>query len=341
MDIERLKEHILNNNLIPIILDAVGCHHITEKSNYYSAANPDGDNPTAIIVYKNEYLTAINYTRDILNGRSFSSDIFTLIEYIKQYSFFETLKWVCQEIGIDYYTDFDNDLPQSIKITNELLAALQGNELLEHEKPLAPISEKILSYYLPCVNDYFLKDGVSYNTQLMFEMGYDPFSNRITIPIRDEIGTLVGVKGRLFKDKIQDGENKYSYLEPCARSQILYGLDKSYDFIKCKRQCYVVEAEKGVMQLWNMGYYNCVSTGGKNISKCQIEKLTRLCADIVFVFDKDVEIKELFNIADRFVDGVKLYALVDQTGTILPEKYSPTDKPEYFEELKKNIVLLK
>ena len=95
------------------------------------------------------------------------------------------------------------------------------------------------------------------------------------------------------------------------------------------------------MQLWNAGYKNCVATSGKKVSKSQIEKLTRLCVDIVFVFDKDVTEDELEELANRFVDGVSLSAIIDRNG-ILSDKESPTDNIEKFKELcSKSIVKLK
>ena len=37
-------------------------------------------------------------------------------------------------------------------------------------------------------------DGISYETQQEFEIGYDELTNRITVPIRSEMHDLVGVK---------------------------------------------------------------------------------------------------------------------------------------------------
>ena len=50
MDIEMLKEHILENDLIPKILEELGCHHIRKKDGYFQCANPDGDNVTAVFM---------------------------------------------------------------------------------------------------------------------------------------------------------------------------------------------------------------------------------------------------------------------------------------------------
>lgn len=212
----------------------------------------------------------------------------------------------------------------------------QGNYDQE-EKPLKPIPEKILTYYKSYLNDMFLNDGISYDTQKEFEIGYDEYSNRITIPIRSEIGNLVGVKGRLFKSQIEEWEQKYIYLEPCARSKILYGLHKTYPYIKREGKCYIGESEKFTLQLWSMGYYNSVGIGGKKISSQQIEKLTRLGVDLIFCFDKDVSKKEIEEIADRFIDGVNIYYIYDDKN-ILNEKESPSDSQEKFEYLLKNCL---
>ena len=331
MDIESLKEYVLENDLIPVILEGLGCHHIRHKDGFYQCANYDGDNTTAVCVYENTNLTTINYTRDIRQGRN-SSDLISLVEYYKNESFPYAVKWICDEIDVDYYKDFDEDLPESLQITKMLLELRDGEECEEPEKPLKPISERIISYYKPYVNDMFKNDGVGYETQREFEIGYDEYSDRITIPIRDDLGNLVGIKGRYFYRNVPENEMKFIYLEKCARSQILYGLYKTIPFIKQKNRVFVVDAEKGVMQLWQAGYFESVATGGKKISKCQIDKLTRLCVPVIFVFDKDVEQSELKDLADRFIDEVEVYALIDKDG-ILSEKESPTDNIEKFELL--------
>lgn len=340
MDIESLKERILEEDLIPVVLEELGCHHIKHKDGFFQCANPDGDNTTAVCVYENTNLTTINYTRDIANGRK-GSDLISLVEFYKNESFPYALKWICDVLDIDYYSDPNENLPESLKLTKMLLELQENDNTEEDEKPLKPIDEKILSYYKPFVNEMFAEDDVSYETQTEFEIGYDDESNRITIPIRDDLGSLVGVKGRYFYRDVPEGVNKFVYLEKCARSQILYGLYKTIQFIKQKRRVFVVEAEKGVLQLWNAGYYESVSTGGKKISQSQISKLTRLCVPIIFVFDKDVKKEELEYIAKRFIDEVEVYALIDEDNILL-EKQSPTDDMKKFEKLlKENIYKLR
>ena len=332
MDIEILKEHILENNFIPTILEELGCHHIRKKDGYFQCANPDGDNVTAVCVYENTNLTTINYTRDISNGKNIHTDLISLVEFYKNETFPYAVKWICDVLDIDYYSNLDEDLPKSLQLTKMLIEMQSVDTEAETEKPLKPIPEKILSYFKPYVNDMFNEDGVSYDTQAEFEIGYDEFTNRITIPIRDDLGNLVGVKARYFYRQVPEDEQKFMYIEKCARSQILYGLYKTINFIKKAQRVFVTEAEKGVQQLYDKGYLEAVATGGSKISKSQIDKLTRLCVPIIFVFDKDITKEELDDIASRFIDGTEVYALIDTIG-ILNEKESPTDNISKFEQL--------
>ena len=332
MNIEILKEHILENNFIPTILEELGCHHIRKKDGYFQCANPDGDNVTAVCVYENTNLTTINYTRDISNGKNIHTDLISLVEFYKNETFPYAVKWICDVLDIDYYSNLDEDLPKSLQLTKMLVEMQSVDTEAETEKPLKPIPEKILSYFKPYVNDMFNEDGVSYDTQAEFEIGYDEFTNRITIPIRDDLGNLVGVKARYFYRQVPEDEQKFMYIEKCARSQILYGLYKTINFIQRSQRVFVTEAEKGVQQLYDKGYFEAVATGGSKISKSQIDKLTRLCVPIIFVFDKDITKEELDDIASRFIDGTEVYALID-TINILNEKESPTDNISKFEQL--------
>lgn len=329
-----MKEYILENNYAPVILEKLGCHHIKDKGDYISCANKDGDNPNAITLYLNASLTVVNYTRT-LNANKKSHDIFDLAEFYLNVNFFEAVKQLCDWIDLDYYKDWNEDLPESLRITKMLMELENTSSIDEDNTPLKPIPESILSYYYPYVNDMFANDNISFTTQRLFEIGYDPQTNRITIPIRDELNNLVGVKGRLFKKELDDDDLKYLYIEPCNRSKILYGLNVALPYIQQCGFVYVLESEKGVMQLWSMGIYNCVATGGKKISQVQIDMLSRLCVDIVFCFDKDVEQNELEEIADRFIESVDIYCLLDKDG-VLNEKESPSDSPDKFKHLVEN-----
>ena len=326
MDVRELKEYIYENKYVEQILESIDCHHIKfhSGSGFWTCANFDGDNTKAIVLYNNEYLMCTNYTRQMIKGTR-STDIVDLVCFNKNMSFPEGLKFICQEIGIDYYHDFDEDIPESFRIL-KMLDDMNSNLSVEKDTPLKPISEHILAYYKPYVNSLFYEDGVGFETQREFEIGFDEESNRYTIPIRSELGHLIGVKGRYFYRDVPENENKYVYLEPCSKSKILYGLNKTNDYIQQNGRVFVVESEKAVMQLWDYGHKTAVSSGGKKISQYQIDLLVRLGVKIILCFDKDVQNEELEEVADLFPDGVPVYYMYD-TDNILEQKESPSDNP--------------
>ena len=333
MDIRDLKEEILNRDLLPDILSELGCHHIQDKGDYYTCGNRDGDNPKSIVIYKNEYIGCINYTRQITkNGRS--ADIFDLVAYFEDCSFAEAMKFVCDLAGINYYGE-RTDLPESLQILR-MLKDMNIDDCNEDNSPVKPISEKILSYYLPYPNKMFQDDGIALDVQREFEVGYDPCSGYITIPIRDSLGTLCGIKGRYFGEP-DEFHSKYTYLEKCNKSKILYGYWQNKEYIRQNRYVYVLESEKAIQQLATMGVRSCVSTGGKTISKCQIEEIIRTGCTPIFAFDKDVDEEELTSIASMFMNGIDVYAIIDKEG-ILDEKESPSDSPEKWLKLVNNHI---
>ena len=333
MDIRDLKEEILNRELISDILSEIGCHHISDRGEYFTCGNRNGDNPKSIVVYKNEYLGCTNYTRQIVKGGR-SADIFDLIAYSENCTFAEAMKFVCNFAGIDYYGE-PQDIPESLQII-KLLKAMSIGDDNEDDSPVKPISEKILSYYLPYGNRQFEIDNISLEVQSEFEVGFDPASGYITIPIRDSLGTLCGIKGRYFGEP-DEWHSKYTYLEKCNKSKILYGHWQNRNYIKNSKSLIVVESEKAVQQLATIGYRNAVSTGGKTISKYQVEEIIRTGCTPIFAYDKDVQEDELKEIASMFMDGISVYAIIDKNN-ILDEKESPSDTPVKWHHLIKNNV---
>lgn len=337
MDIKELKYYIYENKYVEQILESIGCHHIKYhiSSGYWTCANATGDNNGAIVLYDNEYLMCQNYTRQMIKGTR-KTDIVDLVCYTKDLTFPKGLKLICEEIGMSYYHDFEEDIPESFKIL-KMIDEMNSHSVGEKEQPLKPISENILSYYKPYVNDLFFNDHIDYDTQKTFEIGFDEESNRYTIPIRSELGDLVGVKGRYFTRDVPKGEKKYIYLEPCAKTKIIYGLYKTIEYIKSTGRIYVGESEKFTLQLWSYAYRNGGGTGGKKLSQCQIDMLVRLGVMIVLCFDKDVTKDELETLADRFPDGVPLFYMFDEDN-ILEEHESPSDDPSKWQYMIKNNI---
>ena len=84
-----LKKYIYENNKIEYVLDSIGCTHIKFHDNkyggYYSAARPDGDNLSGVIINNNQWLNYGSFSKgvDIQDGH----DIYYMLEREKKYKF--------------------------------------------------------------------------------------------------------------------------------------------------------------------------------------------------------------------------------------------------------------
>ena len=329
METSELKRYVFENDYVVPILEEINCHHINEASTYWTCANHDGDNTKAITVYKEDYLGVVNYTRQMTSDNR-STDLIDLVAYETDSDFVSAIKLICNVCGLDVYHDFTEELPKSLQIIR-LMKEMKQEENEDEVQPLRVLSPSVVNYYGCYLNNQFLDDHIGWITQREFGLGYDSFTNRITIPIISEFGDVVGIKGRLLTESDID-EPKYTYLERCPKGVILYGLDKTLPYIQESGEVYVFEAEKSVMQCWDFGVKNTVATGGKSISRHQADMLVRTCAKIIFCYDQDVGIEEIENIAKIFPVGVPIYCKYDKTG-ILKDKASPSDEEATFKRL--------
>jgi hypothetical protein len=339
LNLQELKERIILDEKIELILQELGMHSIREHDKYFTCGMPDGDNKKSTVIYKDN-LNVEAYTRNIKDQYG-ASDIISLVTYIKGTYFSQSVKWICDVCGYSYYGDDQNE-SKLAKWVREMWKSSSELHDEENEK-LQPIDKSILKYFGRYANPMFLNDGISYETQWEFELGFDLEYHMITIPIYDELNYLVGIKGRLYKEKIEENESKYFYLFSCAKSKILYGLHKTLPYIKESGEVIVCESEKGVMQLWSMGFKNAVAISGHILSRTQVQKLTHLNVPIVIAYDqgaeigKDGKVDKAFyrNEFNKFLPQQQIYCVYDKEG-ILESKESPMDNMEKWNYLYKN-----
>lgn len=139
VDVQSLKEYILDNEKLPEILQEIGCHSIHDHGGYITCGNKTGDNKSAIVIYLNENLTVVNYTRTMTSSKR-TTDIFDLICYNEDYSFPEALKFCCNLFGLDYYQE-PEEVPESLQIL-KMLQQMATEEDDFDDTPLKPIPEK-------------------------------------------------------------------------------------------------------------------------------------------------------------------------------------------------------
>ena len=115
---------------------------------------------------------------------------------------------------------------------------------------------------------------------------YDRFRDRITFPIRDTRGRVVGFGGRVLDDE------KPKYLnspetEVFQKSRELYGLFEARRALRELPRLLVVEGYMDVVALAQHGIPNAVATLGTATGQTHYEKLFRYTREIVCCFDGD------------------------------------------------------
>ena len=190
MNVLKINEMLSNNDeRLLQILEALGFENIREKNNsnggYFVFPNLNGDNKGAINVYKKS-LNYINYTR----GKK--GNIYTLIMDVKKINFPKALDYVVNTLNLDK-TQFDTKIEYPFNgFYLDLLRAESEPELSMKTYDLS-----ILNEYSNKYSQLFYEDGIDYVSQQEFGVGYDIWSNRITIPEFTFDGKLCGIMGRL------------------------------------------------------------------------------------------------------------------------------------------------
>ena len=165
---------------------------------------------------------------------------------------------------------------------------------------------------------------------------YDRFRNRVTFPIVNQSGRVVGFGARTLDP---DGKPKYlnSPESPIyQKSRLLYGLFHARDALRTEGAVYVVEGYMDVLRLVQEGIENVVATCGTALTREHGEQLRRHAERIVLVFDgDDAGVNAAFRAGD-----VLLGSGIEPTVALLPagedpDTYVASEGPDAFRDLAK------
>lgn len=164
---------------------------------------------------------------------------------------------------------------------------------------LLPIEESILGLFEYCPIQ-LLKDGFNEDTLYHFEVGFDQWHQRITYPLRDIKGTLVGISGRAIHEgqlpryKVYTKEYELWKLPPRDEPDkrcLLWNAHHVYPEVYLRRPgdsaVVVVEGFKAAMWLWQCGIRNVVALLGSYLSWEQGWMLERLGATVILFLDNN------------------------------------------------------
>ncbi|WP_211747938.1 hypothetical protein [Paenibacillus sp. Marseille-Q4541] len=331
--LKQLKERIYNEGTIGQLLEELGCdnikiHNGRSGDDLVTARLPSSNNARGVQIYMSPNL----HTE--LVGRGISGDIYALVGYLlydcKNFDevrtkLYQIKTYICNALGYEHTSNDFNDEPKND--WNWWLRDIQKQRAKVYEVTQNPlldssVLEELLTY--PWYGWY--KEGINIETQIEFGIGFHIPTSRVSIPIHNNKGELIGIKGRYVgQEKDLLDHKKYSYIYPCSKTIELFNYHRAIKYIMEKKKVYVVEGAKSVMQLWSWGIKNAVSIEGDKISPVQVKLLKELGLDIdlIFMWDKGKDEDFIKNQLRQFKSRRVLY-LYDNKDRFL-DKQSPVD----------------
>lgn len=157
-----------------------------------------------------------------------------------------------------------------------------------------------------CPKDAKLVDSVHISNEIADQLhlknrgGYDFFSGRITIPIRDRQQRVIGFTARAF-----DSEDVAKYMNSkdsliYSKSKSIFGVDTAWRKMAQTGICYVVEGAPDCMRLQSIGVENSVAPLGTAWTEEHFTQLKRVVSHLCFLPDADPPKK-----GERFGPGTK------------------------------------
>lgn len=338
MNVNSLSEKLSNNvDLIIKILESLNYSQIKYNSskNELRFARGEGRNPSSI-VFNVETLFYFCFS---LNERG---NIYSLVMKQKDYNFPRALEYIADLLGFE-----KSDLNHATKAPFGGFYKRLIREIQEPETSMQTYREDILEEYNGKFNTMFFKDGISYETQAKFNVGYDIWTNRITVPEYTLDGKLCGIMGRSI-DSNCPKEERWLPIIPCSRSLTLYGYHTNYGNIQNKNLCVVGESEKFTQQLDSFGCYIGLASCGCHLSDTQAKYIKSLLVDkTILAYDEGLEEEYIREEAKKLkvsnaIFSNKVGYVLDKENIIIPKgsKGSPSDYGKNkFSYLIKNCVI--
>lgn len=238
-------------------------------------------------------------------------DIFTFTEEIEGVDFPTALREMAEKAGVK--------LPERSGVKREPTDKLfeineQACELYEKEL-WKDANKKILKYLLdrgmeektiktfrlgfaPQSGDIIMKElgGIGYSNEDLLKAGIakerngrvlDQFFNRITFPIMNAGGRVVGFTARVLDDTLP----KYVNTPETAiyhKSSVLFGFDKAKEQIRKQNHVIVVEGQMDAIFSHQAGVNNVVASSGTALTEAHLDLIKRFTKNIKMSFDVDM-----------------------------------------------------
>ena len=289
-----------------------------------------------------------------------TGNVFTFVAEYENVSFIEAVAIVAQKSGIDIdvgefkqetvsqYKEEHKIMELANKFYQNNLKTAAGEDALKYLTDRGISEEVIKSAGIGLSLDspdalLNLLTKKNYDVKLLQELGlvnqvngktYDVFSRRITFPLWDKDGNIVGFSARIYRG--EKDASKYMNSKETKifkKGETLYNYHNAKDEAKRKKEIVVVEGFMDAIRLMVSGITNVVALQGTAMTTEQISLLKKLRAKVILCLDNDnAGLLATANNGEELVkNGVETF-VIRLSGEKDPDEYIVANGKEAFLE---------
>jgi len=238
-------------------------------------------------------------------------DVFTFAEEIEGIDFPTALRELAEKTGVKLpeHSNIKKEPTDKLFEINEQTCEVYEKELWksENKKVLKYLADRgmedetIKAFRLgvaPVNGDIIVKEltTLGYTTEDLIKTGVakdrngkilDQFYNRITFPIMNAGGRVVGFTARVLDDSLPKYVNTPE-TPIYHKSQVLFCFDKAKEQIRKQDHAIVVEGQMDAIFSYQAGVKNVVASSGTALTETQLDLIKRFTKNIKISFDVDM-----------------------------------------------------
>lgn len=288
-----------------------------EKNGEYWALSPLKDENTPSFSVRKETNTFYDFSSGI------GGNVLTFIRYHDRLGYSDAIA------KLKEYAGFNGTVATHKKISaTEVARRFASPKKTHKECKLTTLPDDYMERYEKKEDKLtaWMAEGISRASLDKFQVYYDSFSDRLVYPIRNIDGKIINVGGRTLDEKWKEKKlRKYTYFRGWnGGMDVIYGLSENMDYIREKGEIILFEGCKSVLLADTWGIHNTGAILTSHLNPNQMKILAKLGCKVVFALDKEVVIRNDYNI-QRLKQFVKVQYLWDKDN-LLESKDAPVDK---------------
>jgi DNA primase len=328
-------------------------------SQYLTLKKAGGDNMTGLCPFHQEKTASFSVSPAkhvfYCHGCGKGGDAITFLRELEHLSYVEAVERLAQQAGVRLR--YEGDSPEERRAVARRAALIRANEHAaqlyeamladgrEAAEARAYLGERGIDRdtastfgigYAPGYADYVLRRLTSeLSPEILLEAGLatrgddgqvrDRFRGRITFPVRDLQGRVVGFGARILPSDPRAAEQA-KYLNTAEtpiyhKNELLYHMDRARGAVARSSEVFVVEGYTDVIALAQAGVENVVATCGTALGEGHLRQLSRFAQRAVLAFDSDEAGARAAERAFAFQERHPVQAVV----MVMPEGLDPAE----------------